>query len=199
MRASQIRQPSRIPSPGKGLAEISESQSNARSKPPSKMPLPASLKHKLGPSCKLWARIMLSLKLIYNGCSRRAGSQTKDTCRKSRRAQVHRSSHAELTACRERDFPRWCRSKYLHFFKSFSLSSTTSSQCIIPIWRSPGNAEGRPTMQTSKGYPDSQTSTPDKTPAFCLLFWLHSAALLGKTVGTRPCNTTTLGKAHEFW
>lgn len=48
MRTSQLKQPSsRIPSPGKGLAEITDSQTNARSKP-SKMLPPTSLKHKLG-------------------------------------------------------------------------------------------------------------------------------------------------------
>ncbi|PSS28353.1 hypothetical protein M430DRAFT_166159 [Amorphotheca resinae ATCC 22711] len=50
MRTSQARQLSRIPSPGKGLSEISDSQSNARSKHPSKMPQPTSIKHKIGPS-----------------------------------------------------------------------------------------------------------------------------------------------------
>ncbi|KAH9214620.1 P-loop containing nucleoside triphosphate hydrolase protein [Leptodontidium sp. 2 PMI_412] len=49
-RPSQLKPPgSRIPSPPKmGLAEISESQSNARSKLLSRMPPPTSLKHKLG-------------------------------------------------------------------------------------------------------------------------------------------------------
>ncbi|KAH8589285.1 P-loop containing nucleoside triphosphate hydrolase protein [Bisporella sp. PMI_857] len=47
-RPSQLRPPSRIPSPGKGgLSEITESQGNARSKPPSKMQPPTSVKHKL--------------------------------------------------------------------------------------------------------------------------------------------------------
>ncbi|KAK0121766.1 kinesin-like nuclear fusion protein [Cadophora gregata] len=49
-RPSQLKPPgSRIPSPPKmGLAEISESQNNARSRMISKMPPPSSLKHKLG-------------------------------------------------------------------------------------------------------------------------------------------------------
>ncbi|KAH7348469.1 P-loop containing nucleoside triphosphate hydrolase protein [Rhexocercosporidium sp. MPI-PUGE-AT-0058] len=49
-RPSQLKPPgSRIPSPPKmGLAEISESQNNARSKLLSRMPPPTSLKHKLG-------------------------------------------------------------------------------------------------------------------------------------------------------
>ncbi|KAL2064243.1 hypothetical protein VTL71DRAFT_4737 [Oculimacula yallundae] len=49
-RPSQLKPPgSRIPSPPKmGLAEISESQGNARSKIMSRMPPPSTLKHKLG-------------------------------------------------------------------------------------------------------------------------------------------------------
>lgn len=50
MRTSHLRQPSRITSPGKGLSDISDSQANARSLPPSKMAPPMSLKHKMG-SC----------------------------------------------------------------------------------------------------------------------------------------------------
>jgi hypothetical protein len=48
MRRSQMAPPSRIPSPGKGLSEISESQSNARSKM-SRLPAaaPNLLKHKM--------------------------------------------------------------------------------------------------------------------------------------------------------
>lgn len=55
-RPSQLRQPSRILSPdrglGKGLAEISDSQSNVRSFA-SKMPPPKSIKHKLAGTCRL--------------------------------------------------------------------------------------------------------------------------------------------------
>ncbi|RFU26155.1 hypothetical protein B7463_g10193, partial [Scytalidium lignicola] len=45
-RPSQLRAPSRIPSPPKGLSEITESQNNARAKGLSKLALP--LKHKIG-------------------------------------------------------------------------------------------------------------------------------------------------------
>ncbi|KFY63020.1 hypothetical protein V496_04292 [Pseudogymnoascus sp. VKM F-4515 (FW-2607)] len=38
MKKSQIRPPSRIPSPGKGLSEITESQNNSRLKPPGTVP-----------------------------------------------------------------------------------------------------------------------------------------------------------------
>jgi hypothetical protein len=46
MRRSQMAPPSRIPSPGKGLSEISESQGNARSKM-SKLPAAAGVKHRM--------------------------------------------------------------------------------------------------------------------------------------------------------
>ncbi|KFY64332.1 hypothetical protein V497_01747 [Pseudogymnoascus sp. VKM F-4516 (FW-969)] len=38
MKKSQIRPPSRIPSPGKGLSEITESQNNSRLRPPGQVP-----------------------------------------------------------------------------------------------------------------------------------------------------------------
>lgn len=59
MRTSQIRPPSRIPSPGKALFEVSESQNNARPAPASMMPPPATLKHKATASCKWESRTSL--------------------------------------------------------------------------------------------------------------------------------------------
>lgn len=50
MRSNLPRPPSRIPSPGKGLTEISDSQGNARSKPASMLP-PPSFKHRIESSC----------------------------------------------------------------------------------------------------------------------------------------------------
>jgi hypothetical protein len=52
MRKSQMAPPSRIPSPGKGLSEISESQGNARSKQISRLPAMPNLKHKLNGPCR---------------------------------------------------------------------------------------------------------------------------------------------------
>jgi hypothetical protein len=60
MRNSQMAPPSRIPSPGKGLSEITESQGNARSKPTSRLPAAPSLKHKLGGQ-RRWNGSVLSL------------------------------------------------------------------------------------------------------------------------------------------
>lgn len=53
MKKSQIRPPSRIPSPGKGLCEISESQSNVRSKASAIPPAQTTSKYN-GLSCECY-------------------------------------------------------------------------------------------------------------------------------------------------
>jgi hypothetical protein len=57
-RPSGIRPPmARIPSPGKGLQEISQSENNTRAKPLSRMPAPTNIKRVLGYRRCIWFEI----------------------------------------------------------------------------------------------------------------------------------------------
>jgi len=141
MRKSTMAPPSRIPSPGKGLSEITDSQGNSRSKPMSRLPAAPNLKHKLG-GPRTWNRCVLSLCILIRS-SERARTQTQNISRKGRRGQVHRSSHTKLARTRKGYLSRRCRSKFPEkhpfHYRNASYSHTGSpsiAEARLGLWLS---------------------------------------------------------------